>query len=684
MSDLRAGLPVDPAQWAALAAGVVVLVALRRWPAPSCDRRFVAVAAAIAAILSGLYVDAYLRGGPRIIDATSYFLEARALAGGQVSWTPEVPLASVAGRFLVQSPGAEGTAVAVLFPPGYPALLAVGFAIGAPLLVGPLLAALIVLATVDLARVASEGARDEDRRLIVLVAASWSVACAVLRYHTADTMSHGLSALCFAVALSFALRGARGAPLTTAVVTGGALGALAATRPVSALACSLIVGAVVLARRPPGSKRWASVAAVSALPLVGALVLQQWAATGAAFSSSQRAYYAQSDGPAGCFRYGFGEGVGCLFEHGDFVRHNLPSGYGAYEALATTLRRLEMHLADAGNAEPMFALVLAGAVVAARHASGRWLALAGATQVAMYAPFYFDGNYPGGGARLFADVLPLEHVLAGFACAGLARRLLERSPTSGARAWVTGAFLALPLAGFAFRGGFEHAALRDREGGRPMYDPRVLERAGVEGGIVLVDTDHGFNLGHDPRARAPGEIEVLRYRGDDLDVFAAARRGAPLYRYRYDFATGEGSVERLLRRREGRVEGESLWPAREQRRGHASPSHDEEGCASGGQRLTLHPDAGGRVEVVVSLPEELREERIAPRVWLPANGAVALVLTSGGDEVHRWRIATDGEPRCETLSKAPTARGSAELSLEIESEGAAAWGLDTITYATSE
>jgi len=29
-----------------------------------------------------------------------------------------------------------------------------------------------------------------------------------------------------------------------------------------------------------------------------------------------------------------------------------------------------------------------------------------------YVPFYFDGSYPGGGARLFADVLPLEHVLA--------------------------------------------------------------------------------------------------------------------------------------------------------------------------------------------------------------------------------------------------------------------------------
>ncbi len=37
------------------------------------------------------------------------------------------------------------------------------------------------------------------------------------------------------------------------------------------------------------------------------------------------------------------------------------------------------------------------------------------THVLGYAFFYFDGNYPGGGARLFVDVMPLEHVLLGVA-----------------------------------------------------------------------------------------------------------------------------------------------------------------------------------------------------------------------------------------------------------------------------
>ena len=41
--------------------------------------------------------------------------------------------------------------------------------------------------------------------------------------------------------------------------------------------------------------------------------------------------------------------------------------------------------------------------------------------VLAYVPFYFDGNYPGGGARLLADVLPAEHALFGLAVAVLAR-----------------------------------------------------------------------------------------------------------------------------------------------------------------------------------------------------------------------------------------------------------------------
>ena len=88
----------------------------------------------------------YLRGGPRIIDATSYWLEARALSEGHLAFAVPEPSAAFRGRFLV-SPEASAR-LAVIFPPGYPAILAVGFWLGAPLAVGPLIAAALVVCDV--------------------------------------------------------------------------------------------------------------------------------------------------------------------------------------------------------------------------------------------------------------------------------------------------------------------------------------------------------------------------------------------------------------------------------------------------------------------------------------------------------------------------------------------------------
>ncbi|WP_437756721.1 hypothetical protein [Sorangium sp. So ce1389] len=713
---MRAGLPRDPAQWIALALSVAALLAgawlLRRGRSPALARadpahRLVsgaapglAIAAAlaiVAALISAAYVAVYLRGGPRIIDATSYWLEARAMAAGHLAWPLDEPEASVLGRFLVRSDASTGGAapggaehVAVIFPPGYPALLSLGFLAGAPLAVGPLLAAALALATYDLAaRFAPEdpaAARGAARlRAVPVLAALFSALCAALRYHTADTMSHGLAALCFTVALASARRAldeARGAaasaprgPLDPAVraaaLAGVAAGWLAATRPPSALALAAALLLVLL----PGSARagaadgpregdpaprlgrLAVALAIGALPGLALLAAHQRAATGA-FASSQAAYYAVADGPPGCFRYGFGAGVGCLGEHGDFVRHNLSEGYGFLAAAGTTLRRLKLHLVDALNAEPLALLVVVGAAIALRRPRSRALAVAPLFQIAAYAPFYFDGNYPGGGARFFADVLPIEHALAAMAAVAIAERArasgaggglarLARRPGAPLAAALAAA--ALPLAGFAFRAGFDHAALRDREGGLPMFDPAAVARAGVARGLVFVDTDHGFNLGFDP---APGDVAVLRYRGDALDRMAWEARGRPPA-YRYGFAIPDGgglasvSLAPLAFGAAASpdavpgavIEGESLWPPRAQRNAWALPEHAGGTCASGGRLLAVHAAASGDAVVRVGLPAPwLRGAGISPRVAIAGDGAGEVRLLVDGAVLHVWQV----------------------------------------------
>src|SRR5262249_51615666 len=131
--------------------------------------------------------------------------------------------------------------------------------------------------------------------------------------------------------------------------------------------------------------------------------------------STQLAYYALADGPPGCFRWGFGAGVGCRFEHGDFVKRHLSDGFGLLAALRTTLERSVWHLFDVANLAPATLLVPWIAWRERASAGVRWAALAVAGVFVAYVPFYYPGSYPGGGARFFADALPLEHALLGLA-----------------------------------------------------------------------------------------------------------------------------------------------------------------------------------------------------------------------------------------------------------------------------
>ncbi|HXK18057.1 MAG TPA: hypothetical protein VNG33_09650, partial [Polyangiaceae bacterium] len=270
---------------------------------------WLAVLCLLAFGLSSAYLSYYLRGGPRIIDATSYFLEARSFAAGSFSFHVPDPTGSFRGRFLLAH--GDGHELGVIFPPGYPLLLALGVRLGVTLLVGPALGALLVLMTFALARALQQPAK------VAWVAAGLSVLCAALRYHTADTMSHGLATLLAGAALTFALRRDwRFSPLCA----GLCLGLLVATRPVSAAVALVLTGCAL--RKT--ARAW-PLLLLGMLPGILLLLCQQHALTGSYFGSTQLAYYALADAPAGCFRYGFGQGIGCRFEHGDYVSHFLPN-----------------------------------------------------------------------------------------------------------------------------------------------------------------------------------------------------------------------------------------------------------------------------------------------------------------------------------------------------------------------
>jgi hypothetical protein len=600
---LALGPSRDAAGVASLVLGAVLLVLglwrpalVRRALALGSNARFVTVAALAAALLSWGYVAHFLRGGPRIIDATSYWLEARALAGGQLAFPVPEPTAAFRGRFSLLGP--EG--LSVIFPPGYPLVLALGFLVGAPLLVGPVLAGLLVAVTYVTAK--ELAVREEVARL----AAVLSTLCAALRYHTADTMSHGLSALLLAGCVAAAARPTR----ARAVLAGLLAGWLLATRPMSgAVATLLVLG--LLFERSRGRERFgrALFAVLALAPGIALLLAHQRAATGSLLQSTQLAYYALADGPPGCFRWGFGENVGCRFEHGDFIKRRLPSGFGPLDGLGISGERVLWHAFDLANLALLWPLV-------------PWIAWRKRREVLLvlaYLPFYFPGSYPGGGARLIADALPLEHIL--LAVALLELGLVAVTP-------------ALTLLGFALSSIHGHLALREREGGRPMFQPEVLREHGVARGLVFVKTDHGFALGHDPKARDPlRSVIVARAQDDAHDLALWLRLGRPpAVRYDYSVESGRTNVSSFVPPSgPWRWELEAEWPLLGVTGGWAHP--DFRPCLSAGRGLHLRGTPSVRLELAAPQPGRYR----VTLGWMADPGTEAVVHVAGASlrVVHR-------------------------------------------------
>jgi hypothetical protein len=528
------------------------------------------------------------------------------------------------------------------------------------------------------------------------VAACLSVLSAALRYHTSDTMSHGWAALLFASTLTFAFGSADAASPKgrnwNAVLAGLALGWLVATRPVSGLA--LVPTAIAAGWQMQLRPR--ILAAAAAFVPIALFLVEQRQVTGDFFVSSQSAYYAVSDGPPGCFRYGLGTGIGCLHEHGTYVADMLKSGLGWGTAAITTLRRLRIHLIDVVNAEPLALLALAAPFLARvardEETRARWrrlsmLATAAVILFLAYFPFYFDGSYPGGGARFFADALPVEHVLIAAAVAMIVDRFAPGETFSRAAAVVS----AIALAGFGVHAVYEHVQLRDREGGRPFFEPAVLARAKIDHGLVFTRTDHAFNLAYDPDSRdATRNLVVARESGDDRDRQTWERLGRPpSYRYVFDGLdaqrleltpwTAPSARDRLV------LEAESEWPPLRQSGGFFEPVFAQGTCASGGRLLAIRRTDDrfeGAISFSVSAPGRYRVAvRLASRG--DVHGQIAMRERAGSSALATWHLADlrRDEECFSTPEQLIFLTGRARLEVTADADGE--WALDAVMLEPS-
>jgi hypothetical protein len=667
------GRPPDHPSQVALAAALGLLVVALvpggpRWLAATLEaigvadlrrsRRFLFVASFVAAFLSLGYVAFYLRGGPRAPDAATYWLQGRAMAHGHLAWTVPDPIASFRARSLLL---AAPDRLAGILAPGYAALLGAAFLLGAPMLIGPLLAAALVPATWFLARELATGAlarRDapatggssapvdeRDIEAIGRIAVGMSLVSAALRYHTAESLPGGAAAAALTVALASALRARRTDDGRLFGVAGLALGFLIATEPRSAVGVGTIVLMLAFTSAAERAVAWTCGAAV---PGIALLLAANHAATGHAFASPI-AYYLARFGPAG----------------------GAPTGISA--ELMGTLRSVRGNLTDVANFEPIALLPLLLLTGAARRprdgrpggpgldgqpspprldgsgeprpSSDVWMAFAVVVIQLFVATPAVAGEAltPGSGANL-AAVLPVEHALVALAL-GLAF----------SRAWLAPAALAtlaLAVAGFALHTSHDHELVAAAGLGHPHYEPDVAREGGATHGLLYFDDDEGFELAHDPGVLASHGLLAVRMRGDDHDRALYDLLGHP-QAHRYTAAAGRVATVSPWNSGGGdtwRFEAEADFPpvgTPDPRAGRVDVI-DAPG-ASDARGLALTPAGSGdtasatmTLELPVprgSVPAPTRSWTVTPRVIQrggPGKGDLAIVTTPGGPPIAQW------------------------------------------------
>lgn len=625
------GPPADTAATAALVLAGLVLVFRPAPPNRRWMRLALVVLAAAACLLSFGYYFHYLGGSPRVIDATAYLLEARSFARGSFSFPFEGPSGSFRGRFLIH-PAGDSQALAGIFPPGYPALLSLGVLGGHPEWVGPLLAAGLVACTYQLAL------RVTGRRSDALLAALLSALNAALRYHTAETMAHGWSTLLtVAAVLSTCQISSNWRASVLAVprsgvwekgrhwlVLGFCLGTLLATRQLTGLvvivACGISLWLARSGSRPyplrlASLKKvittpYAWMALAASLPAIVLLLAHHQAITGSIFSSPQLRYYSLADGPGACF--GWGLGKGCAFEHAAVVAEQGGNGLTPWWALLNTVHRLHWHSLDIANCEPLAAFALYFSWKKRRDRRFWPLYLVIVLLPVAYSLFYFNGSYPGGGARFFCALLPLWHVIlaSGLRCYRKVR-------------WG----IALCLLGFSLHGVYSHKSLQ-----KAHFGPSSTALASLLGSLdpsspprlVAFSSAHHFNLAS---GASPALIAVRNTGDDRLALLRDRMPGSPLFAFEAERKQPLVPLFLAPTAKTLSFEAEFEYPALDATGVWVHPESLPFSCVSRGRALALHRESshspGSRPanpQLSVELPWQRRQRVEVGVHWVEKTG----------------------------------------------------------------
>jgi hypothetical protein len=273
----------------------------RPTPKATASRRWnvmpwAAALALAATVLSTWVAREVLEGLPHLPDSVTYLLQARWLLAGDLWGTVaafqdhlDVPYTYVVGeRWLGH------------YPQGWPVLLAIGIAVGAPWLIAPILGGLFVM-------LLYLTGRELDGEVTGLLAATLGVLSPMARLIFGSMLSHAAASTLIVAGLWLLLRARRLKTWPAAALSGITLGLAFGVRPLSAAAVAIplavVVAADLFARRDRESRdrfvAWVAGGAAAALPTLVANHLITGSACSFPYSLAKGSMYFASNLPFG-------------------------------------------------------------------------------------------------------------------------------------------------------------------------------------------------------------------------------------------------------------------------------------------------------------------------------------------------------------------------------------------------
>ena len=535
-------------------------------------RVIIAVLAIFAFTVSAILAMTAFDRMPRLPDEVAYLFQAKMLSTGRI-YVP-APASWLAPALTYDWISISSGKWFSIFPPGWPALLAIWVRAGAPSLVNPLLGAFGivafhgVLARLTLRKVA-------DLAAILLAVSPWYLAMA------ASLMSHTLTFVLFFGAWWLALR-ARSGGIVLPFVAGMLLGWTFLTRPMEGIVGGVVLG-LWLVTRQGGLRNTAALrsgfAYAAGCIVVGCLIFPyDQALTGHAFVTPIDAYFDALWHP-GANRLGFSSDIG---PPDQWAGIDLWQGHSLLEALILAQFNLftanvEMFGWGAGS----MALVVIHLAFGKSERLDWWMLSIIAGIGVAYALYWFNGAFYIGPRYWFFMIGPLVYLSArGFWT--LEERLRQAGAAKAAerlgRCLVLVSIVSLAVflpwrsigRYWEFRG--FHAEYRQMLAALPDEEPAIFIRG--ENIENTGDFGSGFYLNR-PDMQGP---LFLKSQGDDRDVSIACKLGRPAFRVRPPSAPAprSGLVEPLdLRGCDARLSASER---------SGNPEHKREGGMAKGAR----------------------------------------------------------------------------------------------------